>query len=131
MYPSKKIMFHSVVVVNGKRWELIIFHSHTDSRFATTSFDIDSRHSSAHTHDIDSVIWLMTSAHWMRKRAAKYDAVDANKLTAPNVFIGYRVSFCRARKRFRVQCAEAITFIFLIFTTTIEWNITSILHTSI
>ncbi|KYN07992.1 hypothetical protein ALC62_01030 [Cyphomyrmex costatus] len=40
---------------------------------------------------------IMAPAHWTQNacRAAKCDAV-ANELTAPNMFIGYRVTFCRA-----------------------------------
>ena len=39
----------------------------------------------------------MAPAHWTRKRyrAAKYDAV-ANKITVPNMFIGYGVLFSHA-----------------------------------
>jgi len=38
----------------------------------------------------------MHTGHGNACRAAKCDTVAMNKLTAPNVFIGYRVSFCHA-----------------------------------
>jgi len=77
-------------------------------------------------------LWLLHTGRGNACRAAKCDAI-ANKLTAPNMFIGYRVSFCRAasvsassmKKSLNVAHSSTSVFSFLMGNTNVELWVTS------